>query len=207
MGLSRAALYYAPRLPERDWALKVQIELVLREHPGYGSRRVALALGMNRKRAQRVMKLFGIKAYRRRGRRFRSTCLTLTKRYGNLLPTSPDLPLRQWAGIRRAGGHELPPAGRDGDLSEPSRPARGRTDTKRASIRASRSSSEIQAGSALSGNSWRKSMPRSTRTTPHVSIPPCGRHRTCSGSAMKTGTRTACRELSKLCLNFGVLDT
>lgn len=48
-------------------------------------RRVALALQINKKRAQRVMKLFGIKAYRRRGRRFRRARFTLTKRYSNLL--------------------------------------------------------------------------------------------------------------------------
>lgn len=45
--------------------------MVLREHPSYGSRRAAWHLKMNRKPVQRVMKLFGIKAYRRRGRKWK----------------------------------------------------------------------------------------------------------------------------------------
>lgn len=97
MGLSRSASYYVSRQAPKDWALKVRIEQVLREHPGYGSRRVALALGLNRKRARRVMRLFGIKAYRRRGKRFRSACLTFTKRYANLLlGIMPSFPGHVW---------------------------------------------------------------------------------------------------------------
>lgn len=41
------------------------IETTLREHPGYGHKRLALHLGINKKRVLRVMKLFGIKPYRR----------------------------------------------------------------------------------------------------------------------------------------------
>jgi putative transposase len=67
--LSRSMLYYRPRMPERDWALKIQIEETLHGHPSYGYRRVAQALAVNPKRTQRVMHLFGIKAFRRRGRR------------------------------------------------------------------------------------------------------------------------------------------
>jgi transposase InsO family protein len=40
------------------------------EHPAYGSRRVALALGMNRKAARRVMRVFSLKPRIRRGARF-----------------------------------------------------------------------------------------------------------------------------------------
>lgn len=53
---------------------------------------------MNKKRAQRVMRLFGIKAYRRRGRRFRRARFTLTKRYPNLLlGIMPAFPGHAWA--------------------------------------------------------------------------------------------------------------
>ena len=45
--------------------------MVLREHPGYGSRSVATALSRNRKGIQRVMRRFGIKPYRRVGRKWR----------------------------------------------------------------------------------------------------------------------------------------
>ncbi len=41
------------------------IEAVLRDHPAYGHKRVALHLKINKKRVLRVMKLFGIKPYRR----------------------------------------------------------------------------------------------------------------------------------------------
>jgi putative transposase len=72
LGVSRGTLYYRRTLPERDWKVKCQIEEVLREHPSYGSRRIAIHLKRNRKPIARVMKLFGIKAYRRRGRRWRT---------------------------------------------------------------------------------------------------------------------------------------
>lgn len=54
--------------PGKDWQLKCEIEKVLREHPSYGHRRLALHLCVNKKRTLRVMKLFGIKPYRRRAR-------------------------------------------------------------------------------------------------------------------------------------------
>lgn len=73
MGVSRASLYYVARQDKKDWALKVRIEEVLREHPSYGSRRLAIALRIGRPRAQRVMRIFGIKPYRRRGRRYRKS--------------------------------------------------------------------------------------------------------------------------------------
>lgn len=71
MGISRASLYYVAKQHGKDWALKVRMEEVLQEHPSYGSRRLALALHVNRKRTKRVMQLFGIRPYRRRGRKYR----------------------------------------------------------------------------------------------------------------------------------------
>lgn len=70
LGVYRGAFYYKPKKPDRDWQLKCVIEEVLREHPSYGSRRIAIHLKLNRKRVKRVMNLFGIKAYRRRGRKW-----------------------------------------------------------------------------------------------------------------------------------------
>ncbi len=60
LGVSLRSLYYKPKKPDKDWALKVKIEEVLREHPSYGSRRLALHLHMNRKKVKRVMNIFGI---------------------------------------------------------------------------------------------------------------------------------------------------
>ncbi len=71
MGVSRASLYYRAKCPRRDLARKVRIEEVLREHPSYGSRRVAQDLGMWRERVWRAMKRYGIKPYRRHGKRYR----------------------------------------------------------------------------------------------------------------------------------------
>lgn len=64
----------------------MEIEAVLSENPAYGSPRVALALHRNRKPVQRVMKLFGMKAYRRRGRKFRKSGVA-KQSYPNILKT------------------------------------------------------------------------------------------------------------------------
>ena len=69
-------------MKEKDWRLKVRLEEELQIHPSYGSRRIATALGLCRQRAQRVMRLFGIKPYRRRGRKWRKS------RFPGPIPTS-----------------------------------------------------------------------------------------------------------------------
>lgn len=84
LGISRSSLYYVSKQLPKDWKLKSEIEDVLSQYPSYGYRRVALELGINRKRAQRVMRLFGLRAYRRRGKRPRKTGASLTS-YPNLL--------------------------------------------------------------------------------------------------------------------------
>jgi putative transposase len=89
-GFSRSTLYYQPKKPDKDWALKCRIEEVLREHPSYGSRRVALHLSLNRKRVKRVMNLYGIKPYRRRGRKWKKT-KNIKVKYPNLLLTNYPL--------------------------------------------------------------------------------------------------------------------
>ncbi len=71
LGISRASLYYVRRQPQKDWALKLRMEAELDRHQSYGSRRLSQAIGIGRPRAQRVMRIFGIKPYRRRGRKFR----------------------------------------------------------------------------------------------------------------------------------------
>ena len=63
--ISRASLYYHPKIPEKDELLRQQIEQVMFNNPGYGYRRVAIALCINHKRAKRVMKKFNLKPARR----------------------------------------------------------------------------------------------------------------------------------------------
>lgn len=86
LGVSRQSLYYQPKQPNKDWRLKCRIEEVLRE-PGKrscGSPRIAIELNRNHKVIERVMKLFGIKAYRRRGRK-REKSKKIKLIYPNLL--------------------------------------------------------------------------------------------------------------------------
>ena len=66
LGVSRSSLYYKPKLPEKDLKLKAEIEQVMADNKAYGHRRVAWALDINKKRARRVMKLFGLKPQRTR---------------------------------------------------------------------------------------------------------------------------------------------
>lgn len=90
LGVSLRSLWYKPKKPDKDWALKCRIEEVLRVHPSYGSRRIAIHLAMNRKPIKRVMNLFGIKAYRRRGRKWKKT-KNIKVIYPNLLMITQPL--------------------------------------------------------------------------------------------------------------------
>ena len=65
LGIGRSSLYYKPLLPAKDLALKKDIEEALKDHPAYGHKRVALHLGINKKRALRVMKLFDLSPIRK----------------------------------------------------------------------------------------------------------------------------------------------
>lgn len=83
--------------PDKDWQLKQQIEFVLEQHKDYGYRRVALALGRNHKPVQRVMQKFGIKAYRRRGKKWRKKPIGVVHQYPNLLrEITPCYPGHVW---------------------------------------------------------------------------------------------------------------
>jgi putative transposase len=86
LGVYRGIFYYQPKKPDKNWALKCLIEEVLRIHPSYGSRRISLHLKMNRKPVKRVMNIFGIKAYRRRGKKWKRT-KNIKVIYPNLLLT------------------------------------------------------------------------------------------------------------------------
>ncbi len=87
-GISISSLYYKPLKPSKDQLLKNQIEHVLSQHPSYGHRRIAIELKINKKKIRRVMKLFDIKPYRRRGRRFRKI-KDYSTIYPNLLQARP----------------------------------------------------------------------------------------------------------------------
>lgn len=69
LGISRSSLYYKSKLLEKDLQLKADIELVWYGKDGfpeYGHKRLAIHLGINKKRVRRVMKLFNLKPPKRR---------------------------------------------------------------------------------------------------------------------------------------------
>lgn len=97
LGVSRQSLYYIGRKDKKDWNLKIQIESILRDSQSYGSRRIACALKLNRKGVQRIMQRFGIRPYRRRGRRWRKI-KRIKVIYTNLLQTTiPSYRHHVWA--------------------------------------------------------------------------------------------------------------
>lgn len=87
-GLSRASLYYQAIKPKKDWQLKNRIEQVLSRHHSYGHRRIARELKINKKRILRVMRIYGIKPYRRRTRKYKKT-KDYSAIYPNLLQLLP----------------------------------------------------------------------------------------------------------------------
>ncbi len=95
--MSRSMLYYHHKQPDKDWILKQQIEITLREFPSYGHKRLAMHLKINKKRILRVMKLFGIKPYRRRGKKWKKVNKEYSEQFPNLLLTNcPSYPNHIW---------------------------------------------------------------------------------------------------------------
>lgn len=66
--IPHATLYHKQKQQEKDEMMKDQILEVLSLHPAYGHRRIALALGLGKRMVRRVMRLYGIKPYKRMGR-------------------------------------------------------------------------------------------------------------------------------------------
>lgn len=87
IGSSRTYLYYRHRQPEKDWKTKQLIEEALRKNKSYGHKRLADHLHLNKKRILRVMKIYDIKPYRRRGKKFKKT-KKISVIYQNLLQTA-----------------------------------------------------------------------------------------------------------------------
>lgn len=65
LGVSRGSLYYRSKKRVKDEKLRLQIEVVMQNHHSYGHRRIAMELGINKKRILRVMRLFNLKPARR----------------------------------------------------------------------------------------------------------------------------------------------
>lgn len=97
LGVSRRSIYYIPKRPQKDWDLKCRIEEVLRAHPAYGHKRLAIHLGVNKKRILRVMHLFGLKPYRRVSRKWRRKPNTANRYPNLLLAHRPEYEHHVWA--------------------------------------------------------------------------------------------------------------
>jgi putative transposase len=80
----------------KDWKTKVRMEEELQINPSYGSRRLSQALNIGRQQTQRVMRKYGIKPYRRRGRKRKISKPSRT--FPNLLMSlMPLYPNHIWA--------------------------------------------------------------------------------------------------------------
>ena len=89
IGIPRSTLYYKSLQPLKEWKTKQLIEEVLSLHPSYGHKRLALHLKINKKRVLRVMKLYGIKPYRRHRKPFKYVKPREYEVFPNLLKTTP----------------------------------------------------------------------------------------------------------------------
>lgn len=67
-GFVRSSAYYEVRQQAKDSLLAEQIRACIEENKAYGYRRVAIALGVGKKRVQRVMALYKIRPYKRKSR-------------------------------------------------------------------------------------------------------------------------------------------
>lgn len=93
IGVSRKNIYRTPKQPAKDQQLVEQINQAFVDHPAYGQYKMALHLQVNHKRTERVMKLFGLKAPRRKGTKFFCTVSTYNHPYTNLIQ---DIPKEQF---------------------------------------------------------------------------------------------------------------
>jgi putative transposase len=88
IGIPRSTLYYKAKQPAKDWQTKQLIEEVLHTNPSYGHKRLAIHLGINKKRILRVMHLFGIKPYRRHRKPYKNVKPREYDVFPNLLMTT-----------------------------------------------------------------------------------------------------------------------
>ena len=97
MTISSSSLYYQPKLPIKDLLLKQKIEAVLLEHKAYGYRRIAIHLGINKKRVYRVMKLFSIKTKKLKKKpRFRKSRFAINSSKNLIINLAINKPDQIW---------------------------------------------------------------------------------------------------------------
>ncbi len=70
LGICRSTLYYESKLDAKDEAFKDRIGEVLAGNPCYGHKRIAIELGMNKKKVLRIMKKCGLESKRKKRKAF-----------------------------------------------------------------------------------------------------------------------------------------
>jgi len=98
LGISRQGLYYRPRRPERDETLRDILASIWQKHPAYGHRRLAIHLGMNKKRILRVMHKYKLYPVLRRKRRIYGQRTILSEIPNRIKDLKPDRMNMIWAG-------------------------------------------------------------------------------------------------------------
>lgn len=71
LGISRSTGYYRHMLPDKDEAVRVRIEVVMKDNPAYGHERVAMALGEGTERMRRIMNQYNLRPTLRRVKHWR----------------------------------------------------------------------------------------------------------------------------------------
>lgn len=99
-GFVRSSAYYEVRQKAKDALLAEQIRSCIEENKAYGYRRVAIALGVGKKKVQRVMALYKIRPYKRKARwRKRRDEQRRPAPYQNQIKnTCPVVPTQVWFG-------------------------------------------------------------------------------------------------------------
>jgi len=93
--ISRSSLYYKSKKYEKDLEVKEKIEKVWSIHSGYGHKRLAIELKLNKKRILRVMKKFNLLPYRRHRKPFKRSNVSIYDKYPNLLISIPLIRINQ----------------------------------------------------------------------------------------------------------------
>lgn len=89
LGVNRKNIYRHPKQPQKDQELVAHIKQAFVDHPAYGQYKMALHLQVNHKRTERVMKLYGLKAPRRKRTKYFCTVSTYNHAYTNLIAEIP----------------------------------------------------------------------------------------------------------------------
>ena len=85
LGISRKNIYYHEIKPENDKVVKEEINLVHKDNPAYGHKRLALALNYSNNKVRRIMRKFGLHPPRRKRKTVWITQSTDNHHYTNLI--------------------------------------------------------------------------------------------------------------------------